>query len=149
MAAREGALRALQSQADFEVIDKGGELAEAMRLRCEAAQRAAAAAAQRQALLQELRRLQEHAAINPALLAALRRSYRVALDDERASHAELALAARAEEARREELAALRHRARHLERAALDAAATLQRQRQNRDGARLDDLWLARRHGGTR
>jgi hypothetical protein len=150
MAAREQvALRALQLQANFEVIDKGSELAAAMLSRREAAQHAAAAAAQRQALLQELRRLQEHAAINLALLAALRRSYRAALDDERATQAELARAAHAEEARRDELAVLRHRARHLERAVLDAAAALHAQRQTLDAARLDDLWLARRLGGTR
>jgi hypothetical protein len=142
MASREAALRALHAQADFEVVGMGSKLAAAAARCAEAGQRAHQASAQRAALLAELRRLQGAGAINPAVVGSLRLAYRAALEHERAASDERVQAASAEAELREALAALRHRSRHLERAAQREAASTAAARSASEGARLDDLWLA-------
>lgn len=142
MVSREAALRALHAQVDFEVVGKGGELSAAVARNAQAGRRAQEGSAQCAALLGELRRLQSTGALNPAAIDSLRRAYRLALEREMTLQGEHRQAMVAEDELRKTLAALRHRSRHLKRAAQDEAATTALARAAHDGAQLDDLWLA-------
>jgi hypothetical protein len=144
MSPRERVLRALQCQAEFEVAAGSGELAQAVQ-RCQEVQRHAAhAAAQRQAVVQEMRRQQSGRSINPALAGSLQQAYRATALHERGVLQQLQQVQQEEEAQREALARLRHRQRLMERAADAQAAAGRHHAQLRESDRLDELWLARR-----
>jgi hypothetical protein len=142
MAPREIALRALQAQAEFDVMGKSGELANASEHRLQAQRRVTEAAHVRQALLAELRRLMAGGALNPAVMGSIRHGYRAEVRQEQAMQENLSNAVANEDERRQELAALRHRAQQIERAAKDEAAATAAARRQREAAQLDDLWLA-------
>ncbi len=147
MPPRDVALRALHAKVDFEVVDAAAELGAATQRRSDAQRRSEQAAARCDALLLELRRLHGSATINPAAIEALRIAYRGAVGRRTEAMRESADAARAVEERRDALALLRKRARHLEHALRDEAAAAQSSRAVREHATLDDLWLARAQAG--
>jgi DNA topoisomerase IB len=134
-------LRALQTLVQFNLARCGADVADAATHRARAQQDVSDSMERCETIATELRAATARSLINPALLAAMRKLYRVerqVLDD---SRSRLAAAQQRELQARSRLADLRNRERSLDKALQAEQRKRQLKQQVRDIALADDMWL--------
>ncbi len=134
-------MKALHTLVQFELVQAGGEVAQAATL-CAGAQRQTDACTQRYgAAVQEMRAVQGRAAINPALVTAVHRLLGAQQQALRDSQTRLRELSEREQQARATLAEVRNRDRSVERALKSARSDQQLSLQARQSALADDMWL--------
>ncbi|WKB51658.1 hypothetical protein [Eleftheria terrae] len=143
------ALKALEVQADWDVSEHGAELQRLESQRRAAEQSAAGERDHALALQAELRKgLSGGVAFNPERARLLRAQVGASRQRSQALAAQLQELAQLAEARREDLAAARHRAGQLQRSAREAMQAQARERASRELGLVDELWMLRSQGAA-
>ena len=143
MISSEPALRAVLTQAQFELAQTAAEVAQAATLSALAQQRVSVLMERCESAASELRGVVRRSLINPALLQAMHRLYQAEQHELHDWQTRLDAAQQREELARAELASIRNRERSLERALQAERRKQQQKRQTLDLIRADDLWLHR------
>jgi hypothetical protein len=143
MPSNEPALRAVLTQAQFELAQTAAEVAQAAALSGRAQQQVSVVTERCESAASELRGVALRSLINPALLQTMHRLYRAEKSALHEWQTRLAAAQEREELARAELAAVRNRERSLERALRAERRKQQQKRQALDLIQADDMWLQR------
>ena len=144
MNSSERTLRAVRTLVQFDLAQRGADVAQAAAL-CAGAKREMNAVTQRcNSAMREMRSVQERSAIDPALFAAVHALLSIERHELRESQTRLVELTEREQQARAALADVRNRDRSVERA-LQAEQREQRlEQQVQDILRADDMWLQRR-----
>lgn len=143
------ALQALRTMNEFDVLDAAGNVARAMHARQSLQQRTQELRLQCGDAAMHLRGAMSRGPLDPALVAALQRSYRIEQHMLRERQAQLAGAERREDEALAMLARLRGKQRSIEEALHAEAGKTDLRRRSAEASRVDDLWLQRRGAGKR
>ena len=143
---QDGPLRALKALARFDAAKVAVRLAEATRQRTTTQQEVVESTQRCEEAAAELRVVASRAPWSPALSGCLQRIYRTERLGLEELNQHLAVAQRAEDKMRNELANLRNRELSLEKALLAQKRLRQLERQSREAALLDDMWLQQAEG---
>ncbi len=141
MSASEATLAVLQTQVQFEVAQSAAEVVRASALTARAQQQTTRSADHCEAFARELRAAMEGSRVNPALLDAMRRIYRIGQLELHEWQTRLHEAQQRERQARTALADLRNRERSLERARQAERRKRQLKEQTLEFTRYDEMWL--------